>query len=71
LFNIICNKVKEINPILKFTTSSIFIKNIHNLNKGNSKKLNSEMTILNNDNFRSYLAGLIEGDGTFAVQNKN
>jgi hypothetical protein len=69
LLFLIGNKVKEIYPILKFSISSIFYK--HNLKKDNSKELNSEITILNNENFRSYLAGLIEGDGTFAVHNKN
>ena len=65
----IVNKGKEINPILKFSISSIFYTN--NFNKDNSKEFKSEINILNNDNFRSYLAGLIEGDGTFAVHNKN
>lgn len=63
------NKGKEINPILKYSISSILDKK--NLNKDNSKEFNSDINILNNDNFRSYLAGLIEGDGTFAVHNKN
>jgi hypothetical protein len=65
----IVNKVKEIYPILKISNSSILSK--HNFNKGDSKELNSKINILNNDIFRSYLAGLIEGDGTFAVHNKN
>jgi hypothetical protein len=37
----------------------------------NNYKLNSNNNLVNNSKFRSYLAGLIEGDGTFAVHNKN
>lgn len=59
------NKVKEIYNILKFSISSIFYKNNFN------KELNSEINILNNNKFRSYLAGLIEGDGTFALRVHN
>jgi LAGLIDADG endonuclease len=65
----ISNKVKEIYPFLKFSISSIFNKN--NLSKNNSKEFNLLINILKNKNFRSYLAGLIEGDGTFAIHNKN
>jgi hypothetical protein len=61
------------------------LNNLNNLNKQNLfltelDKLNSlsiscylgeEKNIYNNSNLRSYLAGLIEGDGTIAVHNKN
>lgn len=65
----ISNRVKKINSIFKL--SNLFL--IDNLDKENSKKflLNSELNIFKNSKFRSYLAGLIEGDGTFAVHNKN
>lgn len=65
----ISHKVKDIYPILKFSSSSIFHTNNSN------KELNSVaprlINMFNNDNFRSYLAGLIEGNGTFALHNKN
>jgi hypothetical protein len=72
----IINIFKNFNLFMKFykkiCSNSPFkwaqaISNQNNLNQ----ELNSEINILNNDNFRSYLAGLIEGDGTFALHNKN
>jgi len=65
----ISNKVKEIYPILKFSISSIFYTN--NFNKEFNSVAPRLINMFNNDNFRSYLAGLIEGNGTFALHSKN
>jgi hypothetical protein len=67
----ICNNGKEILPILKFSNLSLIYTNNLNNSNSNYNEFNSNINNLNNTNFRSYLAGLIEGNGTFAVHNTN